>query len=66
MNAKVIIEFNNADGTVSLSNGTDIIPIAKVKNNVVNLDTLNREAALRVGIFIQHLGIDIQRLVETT
>ena len=66
MNDKIIIEFNSADGTISLSNGTGIIPIAKIKNNVVNLDTSNKEAAFRVGLLIQHLGIDIQRLVEMT
>lgn len=66
MNAKVIIEFNDADGTVSFSNSTGIISIAKIKNNVVSLDTKNKEIALRVGRFMQHIGIDIQRLVETT
>ena len=64
MNAKIIIDFNDADGNISLVNNKGINTIAKIKDNVVKLDTTNKELALRVGIFIQHLGIDIQRLVE--
>lgn len=66
MNAKIIIDFNNADGNISLINNKGINTIAKIRNNIVEFDTTDRELALRVGIFIQHLGIDIQRLVETS
>lgn len=66
MKTRIFITFNDGDGTVSLSNSKSVIPIAKIENNVVNLDTSNKEAAFRVGRLIQHLGTDIQRLVETT
>ena len=36
-------------------------------NNVVNISpNTNKELILRVGLMLQHLGIDIQRLVETS
>ena len=66
MKTRIFITFNDGDGTVSLSNSKGVIPIAKIKNDVVSLDTSNKEAAFRVGRLIQHIGIDIQRLVETT
>lgn len=66
MKTRIFITFNDGDGTVSLSNSKGVMPIAKIKNDVVSLDTLNKELALRVSLFIQRIGIDIQRLVETT
>ena len=37
MNAKIIIDFNDADGNISLVNNKGINTIAKIKDNVVNL-----------------------------
>ena len=66
MKTRIFITFNDGDGTVSISNSKGVIPIAKIKNDVVSLDTLNKELALIAGRFIQRIGIDIQRLVEET
>ena len=66
MKTRIFITFNGGDGTVSISNSKGVMPIAKIKNDVVSLDTLNKELALIAGRFIQRIGIDIQRLVETT
>lgn len=63
--ATINIEFDNSEGKVTLQNQNGTHNIAILKDNVVTISpNTNKELILRVGIMIQHLGIDIQRLVE--
>ena len=63
--ATINIEFDNSEGKVTIQNRTGTHNIATISNNIVNISpNTNKELILRVGIMIQHLGIDIQRLVE--
>ena len=64
--ATINIEFNDNEGKITLQNQKDNHSIATIKDNVVTISpNTNKELILRVGIMLQHLGIDIQRLVET-
>ena len=65
--ATITIEFNAAEGKITLQNVKGNHNIATVEDNVVNISpNTNKELILRVGLMLQHLGIDIQRLVETS
>lgn len=63
--ATIKIEFDNREGKITLQNQKGNSDIASISNNVVAISSeTNKELILRVGIMLQHLGIDIQRLVE--
>lgn len=63
--ATINIEFNDNEGKITLQNQIGSHSIATTKNNVVTIspDT-NKELIYRVGLMLQHLGIDIQRLIK--
>ena len=64
--ATINIEFDNSEGKITLQNQKGTYNISTITDNVVTISpNTNKELILRVGIMLQHLGIDIQRLVET-
>ena len=64
--ATINIEFDNNEGKITLQNQNGTHNISTITDNVVVISpNTNKELILRVGIMLQHLGIDIQRLVET-
>lgn len=64
--ATINIKFNNSEGEITLQNQNGTHNISTITDNVVIISqNTNKELILRVGIMLQHLGIDIQRLVET-
>ena len=64
--ATINIEFDSSEGKVTLQNQKGNSSIATIKDNIIMISpNTNKELILRVGIMLQHLGIDIQRLVET-
>ena len=65
--ATITIEFNAAEGKITLQNQKGNNNIATINDNIVAISpNTNKELILRVGLMLQHLGIDIQRLVETS
>lgn len=63
--ATINIEFDSSEGKVILQNQNGTHNIATISDNIVIISpNTNKELILRVGIMLQHLGIDIQRLVE--
>ena len=62
--ATINIEFNNSEGKITLQNQNGTHNIATITNNVVTISpSTNKELILRTGLMLQHLGIDVQRLV---
>ena len=61
--ATINIEFDASNGKITLQNQNGSYNIATVNDNVVSIcPNTNKELILRVGMMLQHLGIDIQRL----
>ena len=64
--ATINIEFDNSEGKIILQNQNGTHNIATITDNIVTISpNTNKELILRVGMMLQHLGIDIQRLIET-